>query len=281
MKIKLSLLLLIFTFFFTNLNAQNTTFFRIIYKANQCAQKNNDTFNITDTMSLDVDQFSSVYYDRNLSFRDSVNNRNFLSMKSFSFSSNQDELEKRLEMKGKADQIIGDREGETARFFKNRTKNEIITIEREPNDLEYKFAIIEILIHDWAILSDTTSILNYTCIKATTHFRGREYIAWFTKDIPINEGPWKLYGLPGLILKVEDSENIFSIQAIGIEKISSIRYPMPDKISNFEKITYQELNKLKRAQYSKIGYGFYDGQSSIQYFNNIKNPVIYPEMELD
>lgn len=53
-------------------------------------------------------------------------------------------------------------------------------------------------------VKDSLSILDYKCIKATTRFRGRDYTAWVTKELPINDGPWKFYGLPGLILQIED-----------------------------------------------------------------------------
>lgn len=70
----------------------------------------------------------------------------------------------------------------------------------------------------WEILPDTDSVLGYGCIKASTEFRGRKFIAWFTPEIPIRSGPWKFSGLPGLILRVTDSENKFNWIAIGLEQ---------------------------------------------------------------
>lgn len=57
----------------------------------------------------------------------------------------------------------------------------------------------------WDIKSETKKIGNYDCIKAIAEFRGRNYTAWFTTDIPLPYGPWKLQGLPGLILEVYDT----------------------------------------------------------------------------
>lgn len=62
---------------------------------------------------------------------------------------------------------------------------------------------------DWKITDETKSIGNYNCTKAIAKFRGRSYSAWFTIDIPISSGPWKLGGLPGLILEVYDSSKEF------------------------------------------------------------------------
>ena len=66
---------------------------------------------------------------------------------------------------------------------------------------------------NWVITDETDIILGFPCIKATTNFRGREWIAFFTPDIPVQEGPWKLYGLPWLILKAYDSKRHYFYEA--------------------------------------------------------------------
>ena len=54
--------------------------------------------------------------------------------------------------------------------------------------------------------------------RATCRFRGRNYEAWYTPEIPRSEGPWKLQGLPGLILKASDSRQHYTFVCTGIEK---------------------------------------------------------------
>ena len=77
----------------------------------------------------------------------------------------------------------------------------------------------------WQIQSETKKILSYTCQKALGEFRGRKYIAWFTSDIPLSDGPWKFSGLPGLILAVQDTEAYFVFTCIGVEnKSTPIRF---------------------------------------------------------
>lgn len=69
------------------------------------------------------------------------------------------------------------------------------------------FNVIDSLnIFNWVISNDTMTILGKKCFSAKCNFRGRKYIAYFCPEIPINDGPWKLNGLPGLILyaKTED-----------------------------------------------------------------------------
>jgi GLPGLI family protein len=59
---------------------------------------------------------------------------------------------------------------------------------------------------DWKISNDTSSFGGLHCQKATTHFKGRDYIAWFCPDLPVRTGPWKLNGLPGVIVEAYDSK---------------------------------------------------------------------------
>jgi len=57
----------------------------------------------------------------------------------------------------------------------------------------------------WEISTETKKIVRFSCTKATANFRGRSYVAWFTTDIPLPYGPWKLMGLPGLIIEAYDT----------------------------------------------------------------------------
>ena len=69
---------------------------------------------------------------------------------------------------------------------------------------------------EWNITKETRKILGYKATKATTFFRGRDYEAWFAVQIPFRMGPWKLQGLPGLILEVYDTDMkvLFTIDKI-------------------------------------------------------------------
>ena len=75
----------------------------------------------------------------------------------------------------------------------------------------------------WKILAENDSVLSYLCSKAECQLKGRTWTAWFTAEIPISEGPWKLCGLPGLILKAEDSEGHYSFTATGVEQCHTYR----------------------------------------------------------
>lgn len=69
----------------------------------------------------------------------------------------------------------------------------------------------------WELLNETKNINSFNCQKARGNFRGRTYTVWFTNDIPVSLGPWKLNGLPGLILEATDSLKQFQYFAEKIE----------------------------------------------------------------
>jgi GLPGLI family protein len=72
----------------------------------------------------------------------------------------------------------------------------------------------------WKITNDTVSFAGLHCQKATTHFKGRDYTAWFCPDIPVHGGPWKLSGLPGLILEAYDAKKEVVFSFDGIEDLT-------------------------------------------------------------
>lgn len=72
----------------------------------------------------------------------------------------------------------------------------------------------------WEIGDSSKTILGYDCVQATARYRGREWTAWFAPDIPVQDGPWKLCGLPGLILEASDSRHEFHFIANGLRQSS-------------------------------------------------------------
>ncbi|QIY89711.1 GLPGLI family protein [Chryseobacterium gallinarum] len=74
---------------------------------------------------------------------------------------------------------------------------------------------------EWKILPDKEKIGNYNAQKAITSFGGREWTAWFTQDIPFQDGPYKFYGLPGLIVKIEDATGSHSMTLVGNKTIQA------------------------------------------------------------
>lgn len=71
---------------------------------------------------------------------------------------------------------------------------------------------------DWTLAEESDTICGYKCKKATGEYGGRTWTVWYTPDIPVTFGPWKLCGLPGLVLSAADDEGIHHFDAIVIRK---------------------------------------------------------------
>lgn len=71
---------------------------------------------------------------------------------------------------------------------------------------------------DWTLLPDTVTVCGYVCRKAEATFRGIRWTAWYAPDIPIPAGPWKLNGLPGLILWAYDDEGTHDMKLTAARK---------------------------------------------------------------
>ena len=74
---------------------------------------------------------------------------------------------------------------------------------------------------NWKITTISKDIKGFKCLKAVGDYKGRTYEAWFCKDYPYSTGPWKLGGLPGLIIEASDLKNQVEFSFIGYEKLSA------------------------------------------------------------
>ncbi|MBS1927928.1 MAG: GLPGLI family protein [Chitinophagaceae bacterium] len=91
----------------------------------------------------------------------------------------------------------------------------------------------------WTILNQFITINNNYCQKAVTTFRGRDYTAFYALNIPIQDGPLKFCGLPGLIVKISDSKEIFNYEMSNFEKIPNVYNLGIGKV-------YGDYNQFKR-----------------------------------
>ncbi|MEM0519471.1 MULTISPECIES: GLPGLI family protein [Aequorivita] len=114
---------------------------------------------------------------------------------------------------------------DTIKYYVDLTKKQLFKEELVDNEL---YLIKEILPKiEWNLsFKEKDSILGFLCNKAKGNFRGRTYTAWYAPDIPVHFGPWKLQGLPGLILKVSDDLEQVEFSAISLE------YKKEDEYSN-------------------------------------------------
>lgn len=109
---------------------------------------------------------------------------------------------------------------------------------------------------NWKLSPETKKVENYTLQKAVADFGGRSWTAWFTTEIPFQEGPYKFRGLSGLIFEVFDYENIFHYTLMRSQKLPKT-YDTSDFLeTRYGKlampITLQQYHKLKLDYYNNI-----------------------------
>lgn len=98
---------------------------------------------------------------------------------------------------------------------------------------------------DWVINEDSTKIiLDYQCIMATTDYHGRKWAVWFTPEIPMQDGPWKFCGLPGLIMEASEPSGQHSFTVTGIE--ISIQPIFPIFNTEYEKMERKDMLRALR-----------------------------------
>jgi len=97
---------------------------------------------------------------------------------------------------------------------------------------------------DWQVVPDSTKeILGYQCQMATTRFKGRQWTVWYTEDIPLDEGPWKLRGLPGLVLSAYDAKRQYVFEGAGLEQVGTDQ-PVVIAEEKREKISQKDFRKV-------------------------------------
>lgn len=262
-----------------NLNENDSILLNVYYLHKKPFDVDKELVWRTDSMILSVGNQFSVYYDMNKYRRDSLDNADLLynpNFRSIRFTSDIEALELRLQRQDDIYAIFDTSSGESAQIYKNRSAKNIITKDTYTDDI---YILNEQgIVHDWTMHEDTTSILNFVCQTATMEFRGREYTAWFTMDIPINDGPWKLYGLPGLIMKVEDSEGILNIEAFGImTDVEKKEIALPSDKRFIKCDDYRALQKVRRERNKKVSYAFIENGGML--FIRVPNPAKVIEIE--
>lgn len=131
-------------------------------------------------------------------------------------------------------------------FFRDFSNNTLTKYARMPTRIpNYQYSE-RIPVQNWSIVSDTLTVCGYMCQKAMCSFRGRNYTAWFTPDIPVNNGTWKFGGLPGLILKVYGETQQYTFECIRIENT-----PNKYSIMIYDYGNYGKMDRKKLLQFQK------------------------------
>lgn len=212
-----------------------------------------------DTLVLETGTEKSRFYDPSRQYRDSMvrasmNIPNTETIKSISVfrSENGKDLST---MQGTVSSRVD--QGESYQIFKDLNTSKIKVIDYTSvngKSFEYEDQAGPM---GWEILQTPDTVINsYSCKQARLNFRGREYTAWFSAEIPINDGPWKFMGLPGLIIKVEDSLQLFSFSLIGLEQ-SKMPVPIYVPSGSFKcsRADFEKM-KIKQAPGMQVNFSF-------------------------
>lgn len=127
--------------------------------------------------------------------------------------------------------------GEFMTIYKNYPEGKLTHTEKICQDwFRYEEDIPQF---EWEMTDSVANVLGYECQSARCKFRGREWTVFYTEEIPLSEGPWKLHGLPGLIMKATDEKGHYTFECIGINSKA-------DRPITIYKVPF---NKVKREDY--------------------------------
>lgn len=101
---------------------------------------------------------------------------------------------------------------------------------------------------NWIISDEKKKIGNYNCQKAEVDYGGRKWIAWFTNEIALQEGPYIFHGLPGLIVKISDEKSDYDFE---LNQVINFNWKKlyPEKIQ--KQINWIDFQKLQKNFYDE------------------------------
>ena len=207
--------------FIQNVSAQTN---RFVYQVTMKPDAENKTDIKTENAYLDISPEKSVFYSENRIKRDSIMQKAFQGGGGRG-SINRDQMES---LRTNINYSVEKDKTNQKTYFKDRIGRDIYSYE-EDRPL------------NWKIESETRKIGEYKVQKAETDFGGRKWTAWFTTDLPYQDGPYKFGGLPGLIVKVEDDKGEYSFDLMKNYKIA--KFPTLNQFGN--------TLKVKRADFVK------------------------------
>lgn len=128
-----------------------------------------------------------------------------------------------------------------------RENKQLTTLERL-NSLQLFAVKQDYLVEGWDISRELEDYNGIQVQKATSKIGGRQWTAWFTKEIPLNDGPYKFKNLPGFVVKVMDSEEDYVFELLNSAKTTTFWFT---DIPNAEKINEKEFKQIKKANANK------------------------------
>lgn len=200
---------------------------RFVYQVTMKSDASDPKNVTTENAYLDISPEKSVFYSENRIKRDSILQKAFQGGGGRG-SINRDQMES---LRSNINYTVEKDKTNQKTFFKDRIGRDIYSYE-EDRPL------------NWKISSETTKIGEYKVQKAETDFAGRKWTAWFTTDLPYQDGPYKFGGLPGLIVKVEDDKGDYSFDLMKNFKIAE--FPTLNQFGNTVKVKRADFVKQQK-----------------------------------
>lgn len=174
---------------------------------------------VSDVLTLEIGNHCTAFYSEDLYFTDSLKRTENGTAKLRS-------LQTQYAREGR----ISDLTSNTGEYIYMNYPDGEITVRTQIVTYHFEFSET-IETPKWELSDSTKVVCGYTCHKAVADFRGREWIVWYAPELPFSYGPWKLCGLPGLILEAYDSKLEYKYTATEIREDSGniVLYHMADK----------------------------------------------------
>ena len=262
---------IILVFLATTLSAwsQNHTFLESAFlECHYLESMMNDTLShrvIQDTMTLLIGKNHALYFSKKLVFRDSL----------YSLQGGKQQwiqLMNRYLREGRRAELSYNN---TEYLYTDLSRRELL-VRTTVTGSEYVQYTEERESIPWIYSDSVKTILGYECRLAEANFRGRHYLAWYTLEIPLSLGPWKLWGLPGLILEASDNQGHYSWSLTSIS-------PNPDQevwlyswTDNYQQVRRVQYLRAKKG-YREMSYDKAQTTAAAQFVKKMK----YDFKELD
>ncbi len=227
------LLLLTFVFLFIFIFSQNQRFY---YNYQFQSDSTDLATKKSELMVLDIDKNGSKYYSESVYQSDSIMNAQF----------KRQQTTKDFETPISA----GDNYRGTIHYkvFKTYPNYSMVFY---TNLAQQNYKVDDTRKIKWDVLQDKEKIGIWNAQKATTEFAGRKWTAWFSTDIPVQDGPYKFFGLPGLIIKMQDASKTHTIELKGVKKnIQERNFDTIDLGQQFVKIDYKKLKSIYKSYWN-------------------------------
>lgn len=192
---------------------------------------------------LQIGNGASYYYDPQTFYVDSLNNDP--TGKAIRDQAMDDALQEFRKTGADAFAIMREKGLMPESRYKNQKdfQKQIITVWNSNGGDRYQYDV-DMNDLQWELCDSTATVLDYECNLATADYHGRKWKAWFAPEIPIQDGPWQLCGLPGLIMKADTEDGEYGFMITGLQECNESFKPIL--------IDENKLYKTKRKSYLKM-----------------------------